>query len=84
MKGLLPLSLEMVGTDISRLTIGALAAGKGVVGGKQKTRVIERVEGLVFGEISCLWKVSCLRGIRCCYVSWVAHGPTLVELWPRA
>ena len=78
------MSLGMVGTDISQLTMGALGAGKGVVGEEQKTRAVERFEDLVFGEISCFWEISCSGGILCCYVSWVAHGPTLVELWPRA
>ena len=74
----LPLSLGIVGTDKSRLTMRALGAENGVVGGEQGTRAVERVEDLMFGEISCS------GGICCCYVSWVVHGPAVVELWPRA
>ena len=68
MRGPLPLSLGMIGTDISRLTMGALDAGRGAVGGEQKTRAMERFEDLVFGEIPRSWELSCLGGIRCCYV----------------
>jgi len=78
-RGSLPLSPGMLGTDISRLTMGALAAGRGVVGGEQKARAVERFEDLVFEEITCFWELSSLGGIRCCYVPWVAHGPTVVE-----
>ena len=46
--GLLPLSLEMVGTRVSRLTMGALRLKCGVVGGNKKTRAVERFEDLVF------------------------------------
>jgi len=83
-RGSLLLSLGMVGTDISHLPMRALPAGEGVAGGDQETRAVERFEDLVFGKISCFWEISCLGGILCCYVSWVAHGPTLLELWPRA
>ena len=80
--GLLSLSLGMVGTDISQVTTGALGAKKGVVGGQQKTGDVERFEDLVFTEVWCdgFWKISCLGGSRCCYVSSVGHWPTLVEL----
>ena len=46
--GLLPLSLEIVGTCISRLTTGALRDARGVAGGRQKTRAVGRFEDLVF------------------------------------
>ena len=70
-RGPLPLSLGMVGADISQLTMGALDAGKVGVGGEQGTRATERFENLVYGEISCFWEFSCLGWIWCCYVSWV-------------
>ena len=66
MRGSLPLSLGMVGTDLSQLTMRALGAGARVAGGDQKTRAVERFEDVVFGEISCFWEISCLGGIRCC------------------
>jgi len=34
--GLLPLSLEMIGTGVSRLTMGALRVERGAAGGEQK------------------------------------------------
>jgi len=82
-RGSLPLSLGMVGTDLFQL-MRALGSGARVAGGDQKTRAVERFEDVVFGEISCFWEISCLGGTRGCYVSWVAHGPTLLELWSRA
>ena len=48
MGGLLPLSLEMVSTSVSRLTMGALRLECGAVGGNKKTRAVERFEDLVF------------------------------------
>jgi len=48
--GLLPLSLEIIGTGISKLTMGALPDGRGVVGGQQKTRAVGRFEDLMFWE----------------------------------
>ena len=77
----LPLSLGIVGTDISRLTMGALGAEKGVVGGEQRTRAVERFEDFVFGEISCCWEISCSGGIRCCYVSWITSVLALLIHW---
>jgi len=46
--GLLPLSLEVVGTGISRLTMGALLVWRWAAGGRQKTRAVGRLEDLVF------------------------------------
>lgn len=80
-RGSQPLSLGMIGADISRLTMGALDAGKVEVGGEQRTRATERFEDLVYGEISCFWELSCLRGIWCCYVSRV--GKTYSILYQR-
>ena len=48
LSGLLPLSLEIVGTCISQLTMGALREVRGVAGGRQKTRAVGRFEDLVF------------------------------------
>lgn len=48
MGGLLPLSLEIVGTGVSRLTMGALRVERGAAGGNKKTRAVERFEDLVF------------------------------------
>lgn len=64
-EGSLPLSLG-IGTDISRLTMGALAAGRVVVDGEQKTRAVERVEDIVYGEISCFWELSGAFGAVMC------------------
>jgi len=65
-----PLSLEIVGTDISRLAMWALPFGSGVVGGKLRTRAVE-VEwfgDLVFGEILCFGgtRVRCRVLESCC------------------
>ena len=66
----LPLSLRIVGTAISQLTMGALSAEKGVVGGEQKIRAVERFEDLVllgdlvFRENSVLLCV--VGGLRDC------------------
>jgi len=48
--GLLPLSLEVVGTGISWLTMEALLVWRGVAGGRQKTRAVGRFEDLGFWE----------------------------------
>jgi len=45
--GLLPLSLEVVSTGISRLTMGALLVWRWAAGGRQKTRAVGRFEDLV-------------------------------------
>ena len=50
MSGLLPLSLEVVGTGISWLTMGALLVLRGVADGRQKTRAVGRFEDLGFWE----------------------------------
>ena len=47
----LPLSLGMVGTDLSQLTMRALGAGARVAGGDQKTRAVERFEDVAFGDL---------------------------------
>ena len=48
MSGLLPLSLKVVGTGISRLTMEALLVWRWAAGGRQKTRAVGRLEDLVF------------------------------------
>jgi len=58
----LPLSPQMVGTDISQLTMQALPAGEGVAGEDQKTASCGEVEDLVFGKNSFFWEISCLGG----------------------
>ena len=50
MSGLLPLSLEVVGTGISWLAMGALLLWRGVACGRQKTRAVGRFENLGFWE----------------------------------
>jgi len=82
-RGLLPLSLEMVGTENSQLTMWALCVLSGWWAGKQRRRAVEWFEDLVLGEITCLGEFV-LCGLESYYLSWVAHGPTMVELWSRA
>jgi len=55
----------MVDTDMSPADNGGACGGcKGVVGGQQRTRAVERFEDLVFGENSCCWEISCIGGFQ--------------------
>jgi len=58
----LPLSHEMVGTDMSPADNEGACFHEGVAGGQQRTRAVERFKDLVFGENPCCWKISCLGG----------------------
>ena len=80
----LPLLLEIVGTDRCQVTLWALPVERGVVCGLQRMRAIGRLGYFVFREVSCFGGELVFGGIRCCYMSRVAHGATMVELWPRA
>ena len=81
MRRSLPLSLEMVYTDMSPADNESACCRERVPGGQQRTPAVERVEDPVAGEISCFWETSCLGG----FGAVMCRGwPTGVELWSRA
>ena len=53
MRGSLPLSHEMVDTDMSLVDNEGACINERVVGGQQRMRAVERFEDLVFDENSC-------------------------------
>jgi len=79
-RSLLPLSHEMVGTDMFPVDNEGAFFHEKVAGGQQRTRAVERFENPVFGENSCCWEISCLGG----FGAVMCHGwSTDLQWWRR-